>query len=356
MLILVALGIGLGFLVHYAPAYFIHTEPPDNTPRLEVGGTSSAGFMLDIWQGVYQKQKGVKVAFESSGSTQGVNDMIGGKYVIGFTHAPMSADQKQKALDKGGEVVQVPVVLCAVVPVYNLKELKDKPPLQFTGALLADIFSGKITKWDDPAIAKHNKDVRLPKDKPIVVVHRADSSGTTSIFSEYLYNASEDWRNTMGKPGSKVNWKVGVGEQRNNGVAAYVFYNEGAIGYVDLMHVAPYKGLQYGAVQNKDGTAFIHAKPANQSAAGKAAVSGLGDDLTKIELINRPGSDSYPICGAVWAVCYQTQPEDRRKMVSEFLNWVTHDGQKFAAERAHAPLPPEVIERVEKKVNSIAGK
>lgn len=279
-------------------------------------------------------------------------------------------------------MLHIPVVLCAVVPLYNVKELNDKPPLKFSGEVLGDIYLGKITKWNDPAIKALNpelKDVLEKIDTKIVAVHRSDSSGTTFIFTDYLAGkrpASPAWKEQFKGPQSVVQWPpVGVGKERNTGVTQYVKETEGAIGYVDMLHAID-SYLPFGAVKNSEGK-FISASgelrpwlersKAAKNPEGKlnytealnitAAAKALGntdisEDLT-FTLTNMPGKDSYPICSAIWAVCYQKQPGDRQQQVSEFLNWVLHDGQKFAAVTSYAPLPEEIVRRAEERMKLI---
>ena len=301
-------------------------------------------YMVDKWDSAYRKDKKIKINYASTGSTTGITRMIDNKYAIAFTHAPVSDEQKQMAQSKGGAVLHFPVVLCAVVPMYNLKELKDKPPLRFDGEVLGDIFLGKIHKWNDPALKRLNEKVELP-DIPITVVHRRDSSGTTLVFTDYLEGASARWKKEMGEASSTVKWPVGVGLERNQGVAAHVSKTEGAIGYVDLLFA---KADTYGAVQNKDKTAFIHAEPDNITAAAQGLIASIPEDLT-FRLTNKPGQDSYPISGGIWAVCYQNQPKSNGHLVPEFLEWIMHEGQTLAKYRAYAPLPGHRTRRARRR-------
>jgi len=340
----------LCILIYYAPAFFIVKHTKDISGQLKVGGTSGVAFMMDKWKNVYYDKNKIAINYDSTGSTKGLAHMLEQDYAIGFTHAPLSEEQQKKAQEKGG-VIYIPVLIGAVVPIYNLPELKGKPPLNFTGEVLADIYLGKIERWNDPALKKVNEGVVLPETK-IAVVHRQDSSGTTYSFTEYLYGVSEAWQKQLGAPSSKIDWPVGVGQDRNHNVAHYVSQTEGAIGYVDLLHALDDK-IQYGAVQNKDKTAFIHAGPENMAAAAKGLnAADINDDLT-FNLTSRPGKESYPICGAVWAVCYLNQPAAQEKLVVDFLHWMTHEGQSYTKERVHAPLPEELIQRVDEKLKSI---
>jgi phosphate transport system substrate-binding protein len=349
--IIVLVGCGLCVLVYYSPAFFIQNETPPAVAHLRTGGTSVVAILLENRvRGVYRKEKAIEVDYDSTGSTEGVQQMIDGHYAIGFTHAALTEEQKSKAQAQRGGVLHIPVVVCAVAPIYHVKELTDKPPLNFTGEVLADIFLGKIEKWNDPALKALNPGVELP-DRKIGVVHREDSSGTTFIFTDYLHGASEAWRKEVGPPGNKIKWPVGEAKPRNQGVADHVYRTADTIGYVDLLF-ANYGNLQYGAVQNKDKTGFIHAGPENMTAALKEQLAHIPDDLT-CRLTNQSGKDSYPICGCIWAVCYQAQPGPSQKMVVDFLHWMTHDGQRYAKNMTYAPLPPELVQRVDQKLESI---
>jgi phosphate transport system substrate-binding protein len=353
LVVIVAVGAVLGLLIYLYPSFYAREESFGPLPHLKTGGTSVAFIIMENrWRTKYRKEKGIEVDYEPTGSTEGLTQLIDNHFAIAFTHAPMSSEQKKKAESKGGDVVHIPVVLCAVAPVYNLPTLKDKPPLHFTGEVLADIYLGKIKNWNDPALKMLNEGVELP-DMEIEVVHRSDSSGTTLIFSEYLTEASAAWREKYPQPSSEVKWPegVGVGMARNNGVANHVMTTEGALGYVDLLYAFTGE-LQHGAVQNKDKTAFIHAAADNMTAAAKNMKGDIPEDLT-FKLINRSGKDSYPISGVIWAVCYQTQPAADGKKVVDFLQWVTHEGQQFASNMSYAPLPEELVARVEDKLKSI---
>jgi phosphate transport system substrate-binding protein len=345
------LGAALCALVYYSPAFFIKPDKSSSAALLKTGGTSvTFVIMQNRWRAAYLKEKGVEVDYDSVGSTKGIAQMTEGNYAIAFTHAAVPEKRRKEIQNQGKEIVHVPVVLCAVVPVYNLKELKDKPPLKFSAEVLAKIFLGQINKWNDPELKKLNEGVDLPEAK-ITAVHRKDSSGTTFIFADYLAKASNTWRDKMGEARNAMEWPVGDAESRNEGLASRVRVTEGAIGYVDLLHAVNNK-LPYGAVQNKDQTAFIHATPENMTAALKAMHADIPEDLT-FKLTNQPGKDSYPISGTVWAVCYRTQPASLKKEVVDFLHWVTHEGQRFAPDMTYAPLPEELVERVDQKLKSI---
>jgi phosphate transport system substrate-binding protein len=350
LVLILLVGAVLALLVYYSPALFIKPEAAAASEHLSTGGTSVAHIIMENrWKTAYRKDKAVEVDYESVGTTQGLKSLIDKKYAICFTHAPMTSEQRQQAREKGGEVLQIPVLLCAVVPVYNLKELNDKDPLKLSGEALADIFLGKITRWNDPVLQKLNPGVNLP-DTQITVVHRSDSSGTTLIFTEYLADVSPAWKKQLGS-GSEVKWPVGEGKPRNTGVADFVTQTEGAIGYVDMVHAVA-EDLPHAAVQNKDKTAFVKARPRSMTPAAEALSADLPAD-SPINLINMPGKDSYPISGVIWAICYQAQPPDNKKHVSDFLRWVLHEGQPFAERTSYAPLPERLVKRGDDTLLSI---
>jgi phosphate transport system substrate-binding protein len=351
IVVFLVVGAALCALVYFSPRLLIKGEKPPDTVHLKTGGTSVVAFILENgWRRAYRKAKKVEVDYDSTGSTKGINQMIEGKYAIGFTHSPMTEEQKKQAQGKKGEVAHIPVALCAVVPIYHVKELKEKPPLRFTSEVLADIFMGEITRWNHPALKKLNEGVDLP-DKPITVVHREDSSGTTFIFTDYLSLTSPAWQKKVGPPGNSIKWPVGVGMSRNHGVHDYIRRTDGTIGYVDLLYAIDAES-QYGAVQNKDKTQFIHAEPKHMTAAVQRLLADIPEDLT-FKLTNKSGADSYPICGGIWAVCYLAQPPANQKEVVDYLHWVTHEGQEFTSLLSYAPLPDELVRRVDEKLKLI---
>jgi phosphate transport system substrate-binding protein len=326
VLIIGVVGGLLGGLVYLAPAFFSR-KPADgpDTAKLRTGGSSAVYFVMDRWRkGIKDKDKDRDIDYVSKGSKDGIKGMIDKKYDIGFSHAPLSDEQLKDAKDKGGEVIQAPVGISAIVPIYNLKELGDKAPLNFTADVLAKIFLGDIKSWDDDALKEINKGVELPK-KEIRVVYRKDSSGTTLIFTEYLQAASEAWQKSGLGMQDEVKWKTGEGVARSEQLAQYVNRTEGAISYVEVLH-AKLLGVQFGAVENKDKSAFIHVRPENMTAAAKEAARDIPENLV-CKLTYRAGEKSYPLCVAAWALCYQNQPADRQKMVTGFFNWVIHEGQ-----------------------------
>jgi phosphate transport system substrate-binding protein len=320
------------------------------TTRLNGAGSSFVKPMMDDWAKTYRNDKRIEVNYQSKGSAAGIELMTNQEVDFGCTDAPMNPQQLQRAEAKGGKVVHIPLVMGAVVPVYNLQGLNQ--PLKFSGQALADIFRRKITRWNDVALQKLNPGVALP-NLDIKVVRRADGSGTNYIFTEFLSKVSPAWQKEISF-GTSVNWPAGtVGERGNEGVSKAVKDSPGAVGYVELLYALKIK-MGYGAVQNQAGK-FIHADLPSVTAAAKGALQQIPDDL-RFSLTNAPGEDAYPISGTVWAVCYVNQPPDRAKVLANFLRWITHEGQDRAASLHYARLPEALIQRVDKKLSEIRAR
>ncbi len=330
----------LGFLIVVAPG----CGGCRQEQRLNGGGSTFVYPMMSKWASAYDKTKGVKVNYQSIGSGGGIQQMTAKTFDFGCTDAPLNEEQLQKARETGGEVVHIPLVMGAIVPAYNLEEVKE--PLRFTGPVLANIFLGKITKWNDKALQQLNPNAALP-DKDIGTVHRSDGSGSTFIWVDYLSKVSSAWKEKVGV-GTSVNWPVGVGQKGTEGVAGQVKRTPGSIGYIELTY-ALQNNIKYGLVQNKEG-AYVPATLESVTAAG--ALAEIPDDL-RYSLTNAPGKDAYPISGTVWAVLYVNQPADKGKAVIDFLRWVTHEGQQYAAELHYARLPQGLVERLEKKLDLV---
>jgi phosphate transport system substrate-binding protein len=212
-------------------------------------------------------------------------------------------------------------------------------PLKFTGALLADIFLGKITRWNDAAIAKVNPGVTIP-NLPITVVHRSDGSGTTFIFVDYLSKVSPEWEKRVGRA-SSVSWPVGLGGTQNDGVSGLVKQSPGTIGYVELIY-ATQNNIAFGTVQNMDGN-FVAASVPSVTAAAAAAAKVMPANF-KVSITNAAGKDVYPIASFTWMLFYES-PKDKRMSAAmvEFMKWALGPGQRLAPELGYAPLPAEVV-------------
>ncbi len=314
--------------------------------RLNGGGSTFVYPMMSKWASEYDKAKGTKVNYQSIGSGGGIQQMTAKTFDFGCTDGPMNEEQLKKAADTSGEVVHIPLAMGAVVAAYNLEEVKE--PLTFTGTVLADIYLGKIKKWNDSALKELNPQAALP-DKEIGVVHRSDGSGTTYIFVDYLSKVSPEWKKQVGV-GTSVNWPCGVGQKGSEGVSGQVKRSPGSIGYVELTY-ALQNGIAFGKVKNKEGAA-IKANLESVTAAAKGALAEIPDDL-RYSITDAPGKEAYPISGTVWAVVYVNQPADKGQAVVDFLRWVTHEGQQYTADLDYARLPQGLIDRLEKKLDQV---
>ncbi len=290
--------------------------------RLNGGGSTFVYPMMTTWADEYRKANHVEVNYQSIGSGGGIQQMTAKTFDFGCTDGPMNQEQLEKVTANGGEAVHIPLVMGAVVPAYTLKNVKEQ--LVFSGPVLADIYLSKIKKWSDPAIKKLNPNVNLP-ELDIAVVHRADGSGTTYIWADYLSKVSPEWKQKVGV-GTSLKWPCGVGQKGNEAVARQTKQTEGAIGYVELTY-ALQTGINYGSVINKAGKTI---KPSLESvtAAANSSLKDIPDDL-RYSITNAPGDDAYPISGTTWAVIYNKLPKDNGKTIVDFLRWCTHDGQQF---------------------------
>ena len=317
--------------------------------RLNVGGSTFVYPMMDKWASVYEKEKGVKVNYNSIGSGGGIRQMTDKTFDFGCSDAPMNEEQLENAKKQGGEVVHIPLVMGAVVPAFNLPGVTK--PVRFTGPILADIYMGEITNWSDKRLQDIQEDgVVLPK-LDISVVHRSDGSGTTYIFVEYLTKVSSKWKDKIGM-GTSVKFPVGVGQKGNEGVAGQVTRNPGAIGYIELIYALS-NDIKFGAVKNKAGE-YVVPSLESVTAAGDAALTDIPDDL-RYSLTDATGQASYPISGTVWAIVYVNPPQ-KDKLIVDFLRWATHEGQQYAKDLHYATLPKGLVERVEKKLDTIEVK
>jgi phosphate ABC transporter phosphate-binding protein len=315
-------------------------------PRLNGVGSSFVFPMMTTWAAEYDKTKNVEVNYQSIGSGGGMQQMTVQAADFGCTDAFMNEEQLKKAQDIGGEVFHIPLLLGAVVPVYHLPEVKE--PLLFSGPELANIFLGKIKKWNDKAMQDLNPGVKLP-DKDIGVVYRSDGSGTTFVWVDYLAKVSPEWKTRVGVATS-VNWPAGEGAKGNEGVSGRVKTSPGALGYIELTYALRNK-IPYGLVRNKEG---MNVKPDLKSitAAADHSLQDIPDDL-RYSITDPTGKDSYPICGTVWAVLYVNQPASTGKEVVQFLRWVAHEGQQLCETLGYAKLPQGLVERVEKKLDAV---
>jgi len=297
------------------------------------------------WFSEYNKVRpGVQINYQSIGSGGGIRQLSNQTVFFGASDGPMTNEQLQAA---PGKILHFPMVLGAVVPVYNLPGVDAD--LKFSGPILAEIFLGKITKWNDDLIAKENPGVTLPATD-ITVVHRADGSGTSYIWCDYLSKVAPEYRSKVGVATS-VNWPVGLGGKGNEGVAGLVKQTPGSIGYVELIYAIQNK-ISYGSVRNYDGS-FVKASLESVSAAAAAAGDKMPPDL-RVSITNAPGKDSYPISSFTWILLYQN-PKDKTKskIMLEFMRWALADGQKDCGDLGYAPLPDAVAKQVVAALGSV---
>ena len=283
----------------------------------------------------YNTQTGLKVNYQSIGSGGGILQLTNKTVDFGDSDAPLNDDQAKKI---AADVLHIPMCSGAVALSYNLPDLKDT--LKLTPSVLADLFIGKITTWNDKAIAAINPGVKLP-NLPVVIAHRSDGSGTTNMFTSYLAKVDTGWAGKVGK-GSSVNWPVGLGGKGTEGVAGTVKQTPGAIGYIELAYAVQNK-MAYAKLQNKSGN-FITPTVASTSAAGNVTIPAD----SKVSLSNTDAADGYPISGFTWAIIYKEQnyngrSQDRATKLLKLLWWNIHDGQKFAEPLTYAPLPTGAV-------------
>jgi len=300
---------------------------------LNAGGATFPYPIYSKWFSEYNKlHPDVQINYQSIGSGGGIRQVLAGTLDFGASDGPMSDEQLSQAKSK---ILHIPTVLGAVVPAYNIPGVSAE--LKFSPDVLADIFLGKITTWNDPRIVKENQGVNLPGTS-IVVVHRSDGSGTTYIFTDYLSKVSKDWKDSVGK-GTSVSWKGGMGGKGNEGVAGYIRNIQGSIGYIELIYALQNK-ITFGSVKNAAG-AYVKASLASTTAA--AASAKMPADF-RVSITNAPGKDSYPIASFTWLLIPQPSKDPKKgQVIKDFLQWMSTDGQKMTEPLSYAPLPQSVV-------------
>jgi phosphate transport system substrate-binding protein len=311
------------------------TSVTDDNELIGAGATFPYPFYSKLFD-EYNKATGVKVNYQSVGSGAGIQQLKSKTVDFGASDAFMS-DDEIKAMP--GAVVHIPTCLGAIVISYNIP---GNPVIKFTPGIVAGIFLGTITKWNDAAITKANPGIKIPA-LPITVAHRSDGSGTTAGFTDYLSKVSSDWKTKVG-PGKSVNWPVGVGGKGNAGVAGLISQTPGSVGYVELIYAIQNK-MTYGALQNKSGK-FIAASLESTKAAGDVK---LPADL-RVSITNTDAPDGYPICSFTYILLYKDLSTNissaaKAKNVDKLISWMIHDGQKMAAPLDYAPLPDAAVKQ-----------
>ena len=293
--------------------------------------------ILSKWSADYNVKTGNKVNYQSIGSGGGIAQIKAATVDFGASDKPLPSEELSKA-----GLGQFPVVIGGVVPVFNLQGIAPGR-MRFTGQLLADIYLGKVTKWNDPAIAGLNPGMNLP-GMNITVVHRSDGSGTTFNFVNYLSKVSPEWKTKVGE-GTSVKWPAGIGGKGNEGVAAFTKQIKGGIGYVELSYALQNK-MSYGAVQNKAGNFIVPSEQSFQAAAASADWIHAKD--FNLVITDAPGPQAYPITASVFVMMYK-KPKDtkRSKNATDFFKWALENGQAQAASLNYVSLPPALVNQIE---------
>ncbi|MGA7754448.1 MAG: phosphate ABC transporter substrate-binding protein PstS [Candidatus Sulfotelmatobacter sp.] len=311
---------------------------------LNGAGATFPAPMYSKWFSEYHKVHGdVQVNYQPIGSGGGIRQVTSGTVDFGASDMPMTDKQLQ---DSSTKILNIPTVLGAVVPAYNIPGVSGE--VKFTPETLAGIFLGKISSWNDKAIAAANPGVNFP-DKPIILVHRSDGSGTSFIWTDYLSKVSSDWKNQVGADTS-VKWPIGMGGKGNEGVAGLIRQLSGSIGYVELIY-AVQNNIPYGSVKNSAGV-FVKASLDSVTAAAASAPKMPAD--FRVSITNAPGKDAYPISSFTWLLIpAQSKDAAKGKILADFLNWMVSDGQKMASALAYAPLPENVVAKVKEAIKQI---
>jgi len=288
------------------------------------------------WAEAYKTQTGTNLNYQSIGSGGGIKQIEAKTVDFGASDMPLKEDKL-----KADELVQWPMIMGGVVPVVNIEGV-GQGTMKLTGSILADIYLGKIKKWNDPAIVKLNPDVKLP-DQDIAVVHRSDGSGTTFLFTNYLMKMSKDWEKKVGN-NTAVEWPVGIGGKGNEGVANFTAQTPGAIGYVEYAYALQNK-LAYTLMANHDGKFVTPTSSAFQSAAAHADWAHAPGFY--LVLTDQPGNESWPITGASFILMHTKQDKpDQAKAALDFFSWCYANGEKMAEELDYVPIPQGVVKIV----------
>src|ERR1043165_2534512 len=317
---------------------------------LQGAGATFPNPLYQKWLSEYGKaHANVKIDYQSVGSGAGINQLKQQTVDFGASDAPMK-DEDLKAAP--GEILHIPTVLGAVVITYNLSGISQ--PLKFSPEVIADVFLGRITKWNDPKIVADNAGVTLPAQN-ITVVHRSDGSGTSAVFTDYLSKISPEWKDKVGS-GTSPSWPVGNGGKGNEGVTGQVKSTPNTIGYVELAY-ATQNNLAVAQIKNASG-AFI-SPPIDPVTAAAAASAGNTPDDLRMNITNAPGAQSYPISSYTYLLVYKDQKDAAKgKALVDFIWWGIHDGEGFAKPLQYATLPADIVKRAEAKIDSVisAGK
>jgi phosphate transport system substrate-binding protein len=314
---------------------------------LQGAGASFPAPLYQKWVSEYGRiHSDVRVDYQSIGSGGGIKQLKEQTVDFGASDAPMKDDDMKSA---PGEVLHIPTVLGAVAITYNLEGVSQ--PLHFTSETIADIYLGKIKKWNDAKIAGENSGVTLPA-KDIIVVYRSDGSGTSAVFTDYLSKVSPEWKEKVGA-GTSPNWPTGLGAKGNEGLTGQVKKTPNTIGYTELAYAVQNK-LPVAQIKNAAGN-YVAPSIEAVTAAAAAAAANTPDDL-RVSITNALGPDAYPISSYTYILVYKDQKDAKRgKAIVDFLWWGLHEGQAFAKDLQYATLPADIVKRAETKINSITA-
>ena len=317
--------------------------------RLQGSGASFPKPIYEKWVSEYGKiNPNVRIDYQATGSGAGQKALLAKTADFGASDDPMSDEDLKGA---GGEILHIPTVLGAVVLTYNLPEVKE--PLKLSGETIADIYLGNIKKWNDERIKKDNPNAALP-DSDILPVYRADSSGPSAVFTDFLSKTVPVWKERVGT-NKQPSWitGVGVGAKGNDGVMGQVKQTPNSIGYVELTF-AKANNLPTAHVKNKAGD-FVEASLETVAAAAAGSAAQMPEDL-RVQITDPEAKGAYPISSYTYILAYKDQQDAAKgKVLAEFLWWATHDGAKYANDLHYAALPAEVVKKVETKINSMTG-
>lgn len=352
-----ALMVALAGAAALGPLTATHAQ----TVALLGAGATFPAPLYTKWSQAYAAERGVRLTYQPVGSGEGIRRFVTGAADFGGTDALPTNSQMAQA---SGQVLYVPIVAGAVVPVYYIKDVAPKgappapsappakevgPGLALTGPVLADIFLGKIKKWDDPRITELNPQEKMPSTS-ITLIHRADDSGTTAIWTNYLSKVSGEWKDRVGE-GSSVKWPVGLEARGNQGVADLVKRTPNSIGYVELAYAVTNR-MRFGSVRNKAGQLLAPSLSTTMKAVD-AALAAIPDDYLTY-MTNPDAADAYPIAGFTYLMVYNDQSDPAKgPALAQFLWWVIHDGQKYAPPLLYAPLPRSLVVRLERTVRGM---
>jgi len=321
-------------------------EEPAAPSAIELQG-AGATFPFPLyskWMSEYQKlHENVRINYQSIGSGGGIRQITERTVDFGATDAPMKEEELQKA---PGKLIHIPTTLGAVVIAYNLEGVTG---LKLSPEVIAGIFLGEIKQWNDGKIVKLNAGVKLPAE-PIAVAYRSDGSGTTSVLTEYLAKVSPAWKDKVGA-GKSVKFPVGMGAKGNEGVAGQLKITPGTVGYVELAY-AKQTGLAFAAIKNSTGS-FVEPALAGISAAAASVATSMPEDM-RVSIVDAPGDAAYPISAFTYILVYEEQADAAKgKALAQFLWWAVHEGQTFGADLHYAPLPAELVTKVEGKLKAL---